>query len=63
MAVTADATEFPSIRNTEEPALPFVGEIVVATARCTRVATSTEFNPELNNLPFTKTRRFLKKYF
>jgi hypothetical protein len=40
----------------KEPALIFVGEvvvaIVVATARCTRVATSTQLKPELNNSPF-----------
>jgi len=46
----------------KEPALPFVG-VVVATARCTRVATSTQFKPELNNSPFTETRSFLKKFF
>jgi hypothetical protein len=32
--------------------------IVVATARCTRVATSTQFKPELNNSPFTKRQLF-----
>jgi len=32
--------------------------IVVATARCTRVATITEFKPELNNSPFTKRQLF-----
>jgi hypothetical protein len=34
------------------------GEVVVATARCTRVATSTEFKPELNKSPFTKIQLF-----
>ena len=51
----------------KEPALPFVGEgvvaIVVATARCTRIAPSTQFKHELNNLPFTKTRSFSRKFF
>jgi len=32
--------------------------IVVATARYTRVATSTEFKPELNKSPFTKNNFF-----
>ena len=31
---------------------------VVATARCTLVATSTEFKPELNKSPFTKNNFF-----
>ena len=35
--------------------------IVVATARCTWVATITEFKPELNNLPLTEKRFLLRK--
>jgi hypothetical protein len=44
--------------------LPFVEvvvAIVVATARCTWVATSTEFKPELNNLPQQKENFYLEK--
>ena len=39
----------------KETTVPIVGEVVdvvVAIARCPRVATTTEFKPELNNLPF-----------
>jgi hypothetical protein len=35
--------------------------IVVATARCTWVATTTEYKPELNNLPLTEKRFLLRK--
>jgi len=37
--------------------------VVVATARCTWIATSTEFKHELNNLPLTETRFLLGKKF
>jgi hypothetical protein len=74
-ATDADATAFcttaASTRSkllaATEKTLPFAGEVVVAivaaTARFTRVATTREFKPELNNLPFTETRSFLKKFF
>ena len=48
----------------KETTLPFVGvvvAIVVATACCTWVATSTEFKHELNNLPLTEKRFLLGK--
>jgi hypothetical protein len=42
----------------KETTITFVGDvvvaIVVATTRYIRVATSTEFKPELNNLPTTE---------
>jgi hypothetical protein len=67
VAATELCTTVASIRNIKEPALPFVGEVVVAidvaTTRCARVAASTQFKPELNNSPFTETRSFLKKFF
>jgi hypothetical protein len=71
-ATDGDATAFcttaASTRNkllaATETTLPFVGEgvvaIVAATARCTLVATSTKFKPELNNLPTTE-KRFLNR--
>jgi hypothetical protein len=46
VAATAFCTTVASFRNTKEPSLPFWGKvvvaIVVATARCARVATSTQ---------------------
>jgi hypothetical protein len=54
-AATAFCKTVASFRNTKESALPFAGEvvvaIVVATACYARVATSTQFKPELNNSP------------
>jgi hypothetical protein len=50
----------------KETTMPFLGEVaaavVAATARCTRVATSTEFKPELNNL-LNRKRFLLEKFF
>jgi len=53
-AAQAFCTTVASFRNIKESALPFAGEvvvaIVVATACCARVATSTEYEPELKQL-------------
>jgi hypothetical protein len=53
-------TNVASFRNTKEPALPFAGEVVATTTRCTRGATSTQLKSKLNNLPFTETEDFVK---
>jgi hypothetical protein len=50
--------------NVADEAMRVAGEvvvIVVATARCTWVATTTEFKHELNNLPLTENRFYLEK--
>jgi hypothetical protein len=47
-----------ALETTREVVVAIVVAIVVATARCTRVATSTEFKPELNKSPFTKNNFF-----
>jgi len=71
-ATDADATTFAQLLHLPEANFScqrdnnaFVGEVVVAivaaTTRCTSVATSTEFKPELNNLPLTEKRFYLEK--
>jgi hypothetical protein len=47
-----------ALETTGEVVVAIVVAIVVATARCTRVATSTQIKPELNNSPFTKRQLF-----